>query len=190
MDRIFLGIAFIFFSLSANTQAEVEKVLFKSENGFVSFVSDAPLELIRAESNSLRGLVDPEKRTFAVQVETKSLSGFNSPLQEEHFYENYIESVKFPTASFSGKIIEKIDFNKTGIQTVRAKGILNIHGEKMERIIHCDVETEPDGFTVKSNFIVRLEDHDISIPKLVYQKIAEEINVTIDAYFTNAALKE
>ena len=65
----------------------------------------------------------------------RSFKGFNSPVQQEHFYENYIEDDKFPRSSFQGKIIEKIDANLTGDFNVRAKGILDIHGVKQERII-------------------------------------------------------
>jgi hypothetical protein len=45
----------------------------------------------------------------------QTFEGFNSALQREHFNENYIESNRFPDASFNGKIIEDIDFAKDGI---------------------------------------------------------------------------
>ncbi|MEZ5197037.1 MAG: hypothetical protein R2764_11700 [Bacteroidales bacterium] len=54
---------------------------------------------------------------------------------------------------------------------------------KKERIINCTMSIREDGFKVTSTFIVPLEDHNISIPKLVYQKIAEEIKVTIETDF-------
>jgi len=48
--------------------------------------------------------------------------GFNNPLQQEHFYDNYIEADKYPNSTFDGKIIEEIDFTKNGESIVRAKG--------------------------------------------------------------------
>jgi hypothetical protein len=154
--------------------------LFRAENGHVKFTSDAPLELITAESNHLRGLVDPAKRTFAFQLEIITLKGFNSALQQEHFYENYMETELYPTAEFSGKIIEKIDFETNGTQAIRAKGILYIHGIKQERIINCQLNIVNNQIIVTSEFIVNLADFNITIPKLVYQKIAEEIRVSIN----------
>ena len=145
------------------------------------------MELISAESKELKGAVDPEKLTFAFQIDVRSLKGFNSPLQQEHFYENYIESEKFPVATFSGKIIEKVDFKVPSTLPVRAKGILKIHGVEHERIINCNLKILKDGLHVTSEFVVPLADHDISIPRLVYQKIAEEIKVTIE---TDLFLKE
>ena len=156
-------------------------VLFKTDNGKVSFTSDAPLEVIKAESNELKGIVDPVNQTFAFQVNIKSLRGFNSPLQQEHFYENYMETEKYPTASFSGKIIENINFDEAGSYDIRAKGDLDIHGVKQERIIKCNLIINENEYTVISEFIVHLTDHNISIPKLVYQKIAENIKVEIQS---------
>ena len=84
--------------------------IFRCDNGKVSFKSDAPLEVIKAKSAKLRGAIDPANQSFAWTVEIKTFEGFNNPLQREHFNENYMESKRYPKASFVGKIIEKIDF--------------------------------------------------------------------------------
>lgn len=183
MLRLSILLFLSFSRLLAGAQVSDSDTIFQSQKGYVSFVSDAPLEIISASSNSLKGIVDPAKGTFAFQLETKTLTGFNSPLQQEHFYENYIESEKYPRASFQGKIIEKIDFNKPGTLDIRAKGILDIHGKKMERIINCKLEVQKNSLTARSSFRVNLDDHNISIPKLVYQKIAEEILVDVEIRF-------
>ncbi len=179
-----ISLSFLCLALGLLGQDEGSAVLYRAENGHVSFVSDAPLELIAAESDALRGLFDPSKGTFAFQVGTQTLTGFNSPLQQEHFYENYIEVEKYPNASFSGRIIEKVDLSVPGRLEVRAKGILDIHGVKKERIIKCMLDIGPDQFTATSRFMVSLDDHNITIPKLVYQKIAEEVAVSIEVTLT------
>lgn len=158
-----------------------EQGVFRCENGKVNFKSDAPLEVIQAKSSKLRGVIDTSKQTFAWTVDIKTFEGFNSPLQREHFNENYMETKKYPKASFAGKIIEKVDFQKNGIYTIRAKGKLNIHGVEQERIIKSQLEVNGNKLRVLSSFGVPLTDHNITIPKVVYQKIAEEINVTVDA---------
>ncbi len=156
-----------------------DTLLLKTNNGSISLTSDAPLELINAKSNELRGIIRPDKNTFAFQLDIQSLKGFNSALQQEHFYENYMETDKYEKASFSGKIIEKIDFESNGAYIIRAKGILDLHGVKQERIIKCLINVEDSNVKASSEFNVTLADHNISIPKLVYQKIAEEILVKI-----------
>lgn len=173
----------IFFFLFVNiTSGQTDgSMLLKTKNGTVSFTSDAPLELINAKSNELRGIIDPKKNTFAFQLDIQSLKGFNSALQQEHFYENYMETDKYEKASFSGKIIEKNDFKLNGNYNIRAKGILNLHGVEQERIIKCLISVEGGSVKASSEFNVTLADHNISIPKLVYQKIAEEIFIKINA---------
>lgn len=154
---------------------------YRCENGKVYIKSEATLEVIQARSSKLRGAIDPLNNTFAWSVETSSFEGFNSPLQREHFNENYMESSKFPKVIFSGKIIEKIDFQTNGKYTVRAKGKLIAHGVEQERIIRSELEVMGNKIRVRAEFTVPLTDHDIRIPHIVYQKIAEEVSLTIAA---------
>src|SRR5688500_7889636 len=76
------------------------------DKGSINFTSNAQLELIKASSDKVQGLLDPNNNQFAFAVDIKSFQGFNSQLQREHFNEKYLESEKFPKARFSGKIIE------------------------------------------------------------------------------------
>jgi hypothetical protein len=155
-------------------------VIFEATEGRVSFVSEAPLEIIKASSSDLKGLLRIEDRNFAFIIQTGSFKGFNSPLQQEHFYENYIESKKIPQASFQGKIIEPLELLEAGEHMVRAKGILNIHGVKSERVIKVNLKIEKGKISASSVFDVLLEDHNITIPKMVFQKISEQIKVTVE----------
>jgi len=118
---------------------------------------------------------------FAFKVLNRSLKGFNSVLQQEHFYENYMEVDKYQYSTFRGKIIEKIDKNNRGFQSVRAKGTLSIHGVEKERIIDAQIEYNNDSIRISSKFEIPLEDHNIRVPSIVYQKIAENITVEVHA---------
>lgn len=149
--------------------------------GTISFRSDAPLELIKASSNQLKGIFVAEKKQFAFKIDIKSFKGFNSPLQQEHFNENYMESDKYPSASFGGKIIEDIDLTKDGVYTIRAKGDLTVHGVVQERILKCDLTIKNGSMNVHSSFTVLLADHNIPIPQVVHEKLASEIKVDVKA---------
>lgn len=155
--------------------------MYSCENGMVTFKSEAPLEVIQAESKHLRGILDPEKQAFAWTVDVQTFEGFNNPLQREHFNENYMESRRFTKASFAGKIIEEVDFTKNGTHSVRAKGKLSIHGKEQERIIKSQLVVDGKRVRVEADFRVLLADHNIRIPKIVYQKIAEEVQVVVQA---------
>lgn len=154
--------------------------IYQTVSGQISFSSEAPLELIRASSDQLAGLLDNDKKTFSFKINIRSFQGFNSPLQREHFNENYMESDKFPQASFSGKIIEESDLSKDGEYEVRAKGFLTIHGVAQERIIKTNVSVKNKKITITGKFSVLLSDHNIPIPIVVYKKLANEIKVEVN----------
>lgn len=160
--------------------------IFKTTTGRVSFRSEAPLELIEAASKELSGALDAGLRSFAFSVPMQSFQGFNSALQREHFNENYMESTRFPKAVFTGKIIETTDFTQPGEYVVRAKGKLSLHGVEQERIIKVNILTDKKGMTARAQFSVLLEDYNISIPRVVYQKIAEEIQISVEAVFVKS----
>lgn len=150
--------------------------LYTTVTGNVSFVSDAPLELIKASSNQMQGALDVLQKTFAFKVYIKSFDGFNSPVQRTHFYENYMEVSDFPLATFKGKILEDI---VQGNHDYRAKGLLDIHGTVVERIINIQLDIQPDQVTYDAEFEVPIANHGIEIPRIVYQKIAETISVSV-----------
>ena len=157
----------------------VKSQLYISKNGKVNFVSEAPLEIIKASSTKLSGVLKTSDKSFVFSVSMKSFNGFNSPLQKIHFNENYIESDKYPAAKFKGKIVEDIDFNKSGKYKVRAKGKFFIHGKENPMTIRCNIEVLKGEIKVDSQFVVYLKDHNIQIPTIVNQKLSEKINVTI-----------
>jgi polyisoprenoid-binding protein YceI len=157
---------------------------FTSDDGEVSFTSNAKLELINASSKKIKGIVDPATGSFAFVVTIQSFEGFNSNLQRQHFNEKYMETDKYYDATFSGKIIETIDFTKDGVYDVRAKGNLVIHGKKQARIIPSKIQIEKGVLKISSNFTIPLADHDIKIPQLVSEKIATEIIVKLNVSLT------
>ena len=181
-----MRIAILLFIISLSSfqvRAQTNK-RYKTDTGDVHFLSDAPLEKIEASSHKLNGILDPVTNKFAFSVQVRTFKGFNSPLQQEHFYENYLETPDYPVSTFKGKIIEEINYHKNGTYFVRAKGVLLIHGVPQERIINSKVVIDNNTITISSNFTVLLADHNITIPRIVKQKIAEEILVDVKIVMT------
>lgn len=177
---MFSIIVFLLMSIQCFSQNETYYI----DNGIISFRSEAQQELIKASSGSLLGLIEPAKRTFVFKVLIRTFKGFNSALQQEHFNEKYLESERYPEATFVGKIIEDIDLTIDGKYELRAKGKLNIHGVEVDRIIKGAV-TVTNGFIhIESHFNILLSEHNIKIPKVVHEKIASEILVDLNADLT------
>jgi len=172
---IYLQICFVSLGVSQDSD------MYRTASANVSFVSDAPLELIKASSTDLDGILNSSTKEFAFLLSINSFVGFNNPLQRIHFQENYLESNVYPNAIFKGKILENVDLTADGSYQIRAKGSLNIHGEENEVIIPVSVMTKDGQLNIESAFIVILKDYNIRVPRIVNQKIAERIQVKITA---------
>jgi len=175
----------LFLLLLASMFARAGSV-YTLQHSEVEFFSKAPKELIHASSDQLRGAVNIDKKTFAFKLSIASFVGFNNALQREHFNENYMETPLFPEASFVGKIIEDADLTKNGDYYIRAKGKLMIHGVVQERIIKVHLTCKNGTIIIQSDFIVSLSDHGIKIPRIVFEKLTNDIQVSINATFVSS----
>ena len=61
---------------------------------------------------------------------------------QEHFNENYLESDKYPAATFKAKLNEKIDFSKDGSYDVTSTGAFKIHDVGKERTIKGKLDVQ------------------------------------------------
>lgn len=180
--RIIFAATLLFVSHMLFAQTEKEHIIM-AKSGQIHFVSNAPLELIEAATTDFRAVIDTVSGKFAFSVPMVSFLGFNSDLQRTHFNENYLESKRYPNATFTGKMIEKWVTPAEQSRSLRAKGQFTVHGVTKERLIPAQISREGKTYRVKASFVVILEDHEIKVPKLVAQKIASEITVTVDALF-------
>lgn len=167
----------VFFLLAISISFLGNSQVYLSKDGNTKFTSEAPLELIKAQSAKTNGVVDFSTKNVAFSVDINTFNGFNSELQKEHFLENYMETEKYPKAIFKGKLIDDVDLSKPGTYSVRAKGTFNIHGVEKEKIIKVKLVIKQGQVDAESEFEVPLNDHDIKVPKIVNQKIASVIMV-------------
>lgn len=176
---MFLLRFFLLAVLMACTAICHAQMVYQVKQGSISFNSDAPNEIIKASSKKLLGIINTDKKQFAFKAEVSSFEGFNSPLQKEHFNENYMESGLYPEISFSGKIIEDVNLATDGKYTIRAKGKLTIHGVSRDRIIYATAVVKNQMIDITSEFTVSLADHDIKIPRVVNDKLATEVFIVV-----------
>ena len=160
------------------TQAQV----FISSSSEISFFSATPVEDIKAINTKSSSLLNTNDRHLVFQIPVKAFQ-FEKDLMKEHFNENYLESDKYPKASFNGNINEKVDLSKDGTYEVTALGKLLIHGVEKERTFKGVITRNGDQITVKGEFQVALADHKIKIPKVVIAHIAEVIDVKVAATY-------
>ncbi len=154
---------------------------YLTKNGHIKFYSDGPLEKIEAHNNQVNAALDTKTGGFVFKVLMKSFV-FEKALMQEHFNENYVESDKFPNATFAGKVtnLQDINFDKPGSYEATVVGKLTIHGVTKDISTQGSFDVKEDHVQGKSVFMIKLADYDISIPGAVTGKIAEEIEITVD----------
>jgi polyisoprenoid-binding protein YceI len=151
--------------------------LYKSVSGTIKFYSDELLEDITAINKNATSVFDGETGEILFSVPIKSFQ-FEKSLMQEHFNEKYMESEKYPKSIFNGKL----SGYRTGQHNakVTAEGALEIHGVKQKIKVEGCLDFNGDKVQLHSVFFVKLVDYGIRVPQIMFQKIAEVIEVTID----------
>jgi hypothetical protein len=167
----------LFLSLFCVMALEGTAQKYVAENSVITFFSDALIEDITASNSKTASIFNKETNDLVFSVPIREFQ-FEKKLMREHFNEKYMESEKYPKATFSGKLIN-LDVAKPNEQQVKAKGKLTIHG------VTKDVELDGtaqlgDKIVLKSKFKVKLADYNVTIPQLMFQNIAEEVEVTVN----------
>lgn len=164
--RTFFAVLFCFSFHLASAQT------YKTENGEVQFLSDAPIEKFTGKSSKLTGRIDAATDTVDFFIDLTTLKTGVS-LRDEHMRENYLETKKFPFAEFYGILLTKPDYAKLEKQPVKVKGRFTIHGVSKEMTIDGFVTPQKDGLLVEAAWTVKLSDHGIPIPSIVIRKLSE-----------------
>ena len=149
-------------------------------NGKASFFSSAPMEDIEAHNNQAVSIMDTGTGEIVASILMKSFN-FRKALMEEHFNEKYIESDKYPKATFKGKITnpDQLDTSKNGKYTLDITGEITLHGVTKPLAVKAEAVVNDGAIQAKAVFPLVVNDFKIVIPKLVRNNIAEKVEVTV-----------
>src|SRR5580693_1001977 len=153
---------------------------YMTRTALVGFYSKAPLEDIHAENNQVYAIVDAGKKNIAFALLLKGFI-FEKELMQVHFNENYVESDKYPKASFTGSFSGELPINTNGTYPVLIKGTLTLHNISKNIELPATIQTANGTIIATAKFLIKPEDYRISIPSIVRDKIARDILVTVKA---------
>lgn len=151
---------------------------FTTEKGQITFFSDATIEDIKAVNNVIGSLFNAGTGDVVFIAKIRDFE-FDKSLMREHFNEKYLESEKYPKATFQGKVVG-YNHGVTAEQKVKAIGKLMIHGVTREVEVPGTMQIVNNKLLLKAKFKVKLADYNVKIPTIVWQNIAEEVEVTVD----------
>jgi len=186
ISRFFLAVVVVA-TIAVNSSAQN---IYKCTESNISFFAGTSVEDIDAVSTQASSFLNIETGEVAMSIPMNSFK-FKESLMQEHFNENYVESEKYPKAEFSGKIENptKVDWKQSSPVTVSVTGNLKIHGVSKPRTLTAQVTNRNGKLEVTSDFRIALEDHQIDRPRILWEKLAEEVDVklkiTYEVYKSN-----
>lgn len=167
-----------FFVLISLSKSIAQKYIDRT--GHASFYSEAPIENIEAHTEQVLSLLDLSNGDIVASMLMKSFN-FEKSLMQEHFNEKYVESEKYPKATFKGKIkdIKTLDVTKPGTYELEVEGEIALHGEKQPLKTKVKFEVKDGALSGSTVFNLTVKDFKIPIPTLVIKNIAEVVEVRV-----------
>jgi polyisoprenoid-binding protein YceI len=152
-----------------------------TKTGKINFVSKAPMEDIEGKNKTVTAVLDTKSGAFQFSVQMKSFE-FEKALMQQHFNENYVESDKYPDATFRGAVANNasVNYSKKGTYNVTVKGKLTIHNVTKDVEVPGTIKVDEDEIKAESTFNILLSDYKISIPSAVKEKVSNSIKIVVD----------
>lgn len=141
--------------------------------------------LAKAENKTVVAAIDPRSGGIAFEAIMKSFS-FSNPMMQDYFNgDSWLETDKFQTATFKGKIINlaTINFAKDGTYPAEVAGDLTIHGITKPVLTTGSVTVTGKGIAVNAAFTIKVEDYGIKSKAIDVGKVAKEPKITVEADF-------
>ncbi|TKG94722.1 YceI family protein [Puteibacter caeruleilacunae] len=156
------------------------QVKLTTQTGIITFNSYTPIEKISASSNQVIGSINKNSGAIEVYVTIQSFQ-FKNALMQKHFNQNYMESDRFPEATFYGTIknLTLMQYNTPGTYQAQVTGFLTIHGIEQAIAGRGTAKVTKDSVLLSSELKVKPEDYNINIPALLRDNIAKVIEVQI-----------
>ncbi len=173
---ILTGIVFSLLSFSSVAQ----KKIF-SKTGVISFYSSTAIENIEATNTKALAVIDLQANIIEFSVLIKGFQ-FKKALMQEHFNENYMESDKYPKATFKGRFDELpvLEPGQNKTLTVKISGNLTMHGVTKPVTTVAAITAKNNIINATAAFTVLLSDYAIKVPAVVANNINKTIRVKIN----------
>lgn len=159
-----------------------DKIYLQNQAGEIKFFSTAPLEDITALNHKSSGLLKTADGSITLKVPIRAFE-FEKDLMYKHFLEKkYMWAEKHPEAELKGTItnLTEINFDKNGTYKANVKGTLTIRGISKDYDISGEIIVNDKNLKCNAKFMVKLADHEVPIPKMVTENIAEEVEITVN----------
>lgn len=158
---------------------------YLTKNGKIAIHSSTPIEDIDAENNEVVSTLNTATGQFNFAVAILGFK-FDANGMKDHFNgDTYMDSKKYPKASFSGKITDltKVDFKKDGNYNVTVAGNLTIKDVTKPISVSATITVTGGKVTAKSEFKIKRADYNVKGEAVHEKKIGQVITLNIDCTY-------
>jgi hypothetical protein len=171
----------LLFCFNVNSQKYITK------EGHIEIFSQTPIFTIEGINKKVASILNLETGDIVATTLVRSFK-FHEALVEDHFNENYMDSEKFPKASFKGKVInnKEVDIKKNGEYKVTVKGDLTIHGETKPVEVESVIIVKDGNISAKTEFDVSLAAYKIKVEERYKDAIKDDIKLSVNFNYSPA----
>jgi hypothetical protein len=159
---------------------------YVSLNGNIQFYSKTTLEDIKAENKQVQAMLNTTTYDIVFKVVMKNFRFAKAAMQDHFNGKQFLDTEKFPNASFEGKIVnnQQVDFSKPGKYNAEVEGKLTIRGVSKLIKEKGIIEVEDNQIKLTSTFFIELDDYEVKIPGNYVNNISNSLQITLDAILT------
>lgn len=153
--------------------------IFRTDSAVVKFESARNADVSAVNSKVITTINADGLFTFDMLIRDFK---FAMGEMEDHFNDNYMESNKYPNASFKGRIFDfkKINLTRPGSYKVKAGGEMTIHNVTKKMQVSGTLQVDKAGINITSKFTIDIEDYKVDTG-LGGVMIGDNMNVEVNA---------
>jgi len=151
------------------------------DHGEIEFYTASILSDIEAVTDKAAINLNVQSGEVEVSVNIKSFE-FEYSLMQDHFNEKYMESDKFPKATFKGKVEQDISKGIESSMDVDVSGELTIHGVTKKIKLKATVSKQGIFTVVKTKIPVLFKDYIVDEPSILSKSVAKDVEVKCTFY--------
>lgn len=152
----------------------------------INFDATTKLDALpKAENKTTIASLNTKNGDIAFEAAIKNFA-FSNPKIQEHFNgATWMDSDKFPKATFKGKItnVSKVNFKTDGTYTANVQGNLTMHGITKPVNTTATIVVAGKSVSTTADFNVKVADYGINGPAIGAGKVATDPKISVVATF-------
>jgi polyisoprenoid-binding protein YceI len=174
---------FALVGLTTLTYAQKKKT---TTSAIISFDATTKIDALpKADNKTVVASINPKTGEVAFESIMKSFT-FTNPMIQDHFNSaKWLDSEKYPKATFKGKItnLAEVNFAKDGTYSATVAGELTLHGATKPVNTTASIIVKGKEVKTTTDFTIKLSDYAVEGGAIAGGKVATDPKITVAATF-------